>query len=492
MLRRVSRAWRNTLPAMLLLVSLVTIATGQTTFTSPTFIPTSNQTTAVASGDFNQDGLPDLVVTDANTNTAVVLFQSAGGHFTPGTTMATGKGPDEIATGFFGGRDNLGLVIANVEDHSISVFFGDGAGFFFANPPLQLTGLPKALVVADFTRDGNSDIAVLDCVPQSTCTLKIFINDLSSGTIHVGQSIAIPGPVPIAKGMMVTADFNSDGRPDIALVNGKNQVMTFTSGTGGTLTLRSTFNLPAGTLGNALTWGSFNHDSFLDLAVRAFDPVICTSDCPNHILVYLNNGSGSFGLRSKVPTSHNGGFITTADINGDQIQDLVSVGANFRDPSLQYAQGHGDGTFAAPVTAASVKGDANGLLVRVLNHDSRHDIAVVTQDALVPNVGGTYVYFNVNAQTNCTPPTSAHLSASICFPENGAVVSSPVTVKGAGNSPAGIKRIELWIDGVKRFQEWNDQLRTSISLPSGKHRIAVQAVDQNDGATEAVSNITVP
>ena len=492
MLRRVSRGVRNTLPAMLLLASLVTIATGQTTFTSPTFIPTSNTTTAIASGDFNEDGLPDLVVTDAQTNTAVVLFQSARGHFTPGTTMATGKGPDEIATGFFGGRDNLGLVIANGQDHSVSVFFGDGAGFFFANPPLQLTGNPKAVVVADFTRDGNSDIAVLDCVPQSTCTLKIFINDLSSGTIHVGQSIAIPGPVPTAKGMMVTADFNSDGRPDIALVNGKNQVMIFTSGTGGTLTLRSTFNLPTGTIGNALTWGSFNHDSFLDLAVRAFDPVICTSDCPNHILVYLNNGSGSFGLRSKVPTSHNGGFITTADINGDQIQDLVSVGANFRDPSLQYAQGHGDGTFAAPVTVASVTGDANGLLVRALNRDSRHDIAVVTQDALVPNVGGTYVYFNVNAQTNCTPPTSAHLSASICFPANGAVVSSPVTVKGAGNSPAGIKRIELWIDGVKRFQEWNDQLRTSISLPSGKHRIAVQAVDQNDGATEAVSNITVP
>ncbi|HST78657.1 MAG TPA: VCBS repeat-containing protein, partial [Verrucomicrobiae bacterium] len=93
MLRRVSPACGNVLPVMLLLSGLVTIATGQTTFTSPTFIPTSNTTTAVASGDFNEDGLPDLVVTDAQTNTAVVLFQSAGGHFTPGTTMATGKGP---------------------------------------------------------------------------------------------------------------------------------------------------------------------------------------------------------------------------------------------------------------------------------------------------------------------------------------------------------------------------------------------------------------
>src|ERR1041385_2262264 len=107
MLRRVSPAYGNVLPAMLLLVGLVTIATGQTTFTSPTFIPTSNVTTAVASGDFNQDGLPDVVVTDAQTNTAVVLFQSSGGHFTPGPSLATGKGPDEIATGYFG--TNLGF-----------------------------------------------------------------------------------------------------------------------------------------------------------------------------------------------------------------------------------------------------------------------------------------------------------------------------------------------------------------------------------------------
>jgi hypothetical protein len=491
MLRRVSPAYGNVLPAMLLLVGLVTIATGQTTFTSPTFIPTSNVTTAVASGDFNQDGLPDLVVTDAQTNTAVVLFQSSGGHFTPGPSLATGKGPDEIATGYFG--TNLGFAVANGQDHSISVFFGDGTGTFFAKPPLSLSGNPKGLVSANFHGGSTMDIAVLDCVQSSGCSLKVFQN--VSGVFTLEQTIAIPGPVPPVapgKGLMVTADFNHDGRPDVALINGNNQVMMFTSGAGGTLSLHSSFNLPAGTLGDGIAWGSFNHDFNLDLAIRVFDTGSCTTDCTNHILVYLNSGSGSFVLRSKTLTANNGGFVTTADVNGDQIQDLVSVGANFRDPSLQYALGHGDGTFAAPVTVTNVNGDANGILVRALNRDSRHDIAVVTQDALVPNVGGTYVYFNVNAKTNCTPPTSAHLSASICFPGNGAVVNSPVTVKGAGNSPAGIKRIELWIDGVKRFQEWNDQLRTSIALAAGKHRIAVQAIDQNDGATEAVVNITVP
>ena len=490
MLRRTSDARRSLLIATLL-VGLVAYATAQTKFTTPEFIPTSNQTTAVASGDFNQDGLPDFVITDGQTNTAVILFQSSGGHFTPGSSLATGNGPDEIATGYFG--TNLGFAVANGQDRSVSVFFGDGTGAFFVKPPLSLTGNPKGLVAADFHGGSTEDIAVLDCVQGSSCSLKLFQN--VSGVFTLEQTVAIPGPVPPAapgKGLMVTADFNLDGHPDIALINGNNQVMVFTSGSGGILSLHSSFTLPAGTLADGIAWGSFNHDSAPDLAIRVFDTSGCTTDCTNQILVYQNNGSGSFGLRSRVPTVSNGGFVTTADINGDQIQDLVSVGANFRDPALEYALGHGDGTFAAPVTVANANGDPNGLLVRALNHDSRHDIALVSQDALVPNVGGTYVYFNENAQTNCTPPTSAHLSAVICFPGNGATVSSPVTVKGAGNSPAGIKRIELWIDHVKRFEEWNDQLRTSIALSSGTHRIAVQSIDQNDNATEAVVNITVP
>jgi hypothetical protein len=40
--------------------------------------------------------------------------------------------------------------------------------------------------------------------------------------------------------------------------------------------------------------------------------------------------------------------------------------------------------------------------------------------------------------------------------------------------------MELWVDGKKRFEEWDDQLRATISLTQGRHQIIVQAIDQDD------------
>jgi hypothetical protein len=52
--------------------------------------------------------------------------------------------------------------------------------------------------------------------------------------------------------------------------------------------------------------------------------------------------------------------------------------------------------------------------------------------------------------------------------------------------------MELWVDGTKRFEEWNDQLLTTISLTRGRHRITVQAVDQDDSFAPDVIFVTVP
>jgi hypothetical protein len=64
-------------------------------------------------------------------------------------------------------------------------------------------------------------------------------------------------------------------------------------------------------------------------------------------------------------------------------------------------------------------------------------------------------------------------------------------VRGAGNSPSGVKRVEIWIDGSKRYQRWNDQVVKSLTLPHGQHRISVVAVDRYKGSGGAVSIINV-
>src|SRR5206468_11714602 len=117
--------------------------------------------------------------------------------------------------------------------------------------------------------------------------------------------------------------------------------------------------------------------------------------------------------------------------------------------------------------------DISDFRIRDLNLDSRHDIYQGTYLG-----SGVEVDLNSNAFTNCAPPNSANLAAKICGPANNASVASPVLVKASGNSPAGILRLEVWIDGHKQYQKYNDQVAKKFTLAAGSHHITVVAVDR--------------
>jgi hypothetical protein len=65
-------------------------------------------------------------------------------------------------------------------------------------------------------------------------------------------------------------------------------------------------------------------------------------------------------------------------------------------------------------------------------------------------------------------------------------------VQAAGNSPAGVIQLQVWIDGVKQAVKWHDELSKKFSLPPGTHRIAVVAADKYLGTAKRSINITVP
>ena len=105
--------------------------------------------------------------------------------------------------------------------------------------------------------------------------------------------------------------------------------------------------------------------------------------------------------------------------------------------------------------------------------------------------GGWDAAINTSAFTNCAPPSSANLAAKICGPGNNASVTSPVLVKASGNSPAGIKRLEVWIDGVKKYEKWDDQSAKKFTLAAGSHKISVVAVDLYKGTAKISLSVNV-
>ena len=147
------------------------------------------------------------------------------------------------------------------------------------------------------------------------------------------------------------------------------------------------------------------------------------------------------------------------------------------------ALGNGAGGFTKEV--AGPGGDLTAeLIYRDLNLDSRHDFA------LTDVVGGAIaVGIATNGFTNCAPPPSSFTVGKICTP--GSTTTSPFILRASGNSPSGIKRLEVWIDGVKRYQKWNDQLAKTFTLSPGQHHIAVVAVDKYKGKGQGVVLVNV-
>lgn len=89
-------------------------------------------------------------------------------------------------------------------------------------------------------------------------------------------------------------------------------------------------------------------------------------------------------------------------------------------------------------------------------------------------------------------PLSTVPSVHICSPTNGSTDASPVPISAAAHLANAINSMQVWIDGVKKFQQVGvTSISTSLSIASGTHRVAVLAVDTSNHTTESVVNITV-
>jgi hypothetical protein len=91
---------------------------------------------------------------------------------------------------------------------------------------------------------------------------------------------------------------------------------------------------------------------------------------------------------------------------------------------------------------------------------------------------------------SCSVPTSP--GVHVCAPANGSTVSAPVAVQAAATITGTFARMEVWVDGVKKYTETSSKaLSTSISLAAGSHRFTVFAVNTAGTKWEGVVTATV-
>jgi len=465
------------------------------TFSSK-FYSTPGPATGVISGDFNRDGRPDLAVGNGQSDPSriTIFLGTGGGAFGAGVDYIVSSEPSKILTADLNGDGVLDLMFDHGQASAsptnvLSVLLGNGDGTFRPGTDLVMPLSVADFDLGDFNRNGTVDVAVLECDSSQVCDFQAEMNS-GAETFTAGWKIQMTGRAA----SLSVRDLNGDGNLDALLIR-TSDVLIFGGNSTGEFRTFTKFTPPKTCTDasvcvdglSSVAAGDFNNDAKLDFAVEVAH--YCGSACgDNTVYVYKNVGSGGLFSFSNIanfamgPSA--GGFLTAADLNGDQNIDLINTnGAHFGGGNA-YVPGNGNSTFGAQQFLPG--GDISDLRVRDLNLDSRHDLYQGTYLGY-----GAEVDLNSSAYTNCAGPNSANLAAKICGPVANATVSSPVLVKASGNSPAGVQRLEIWVDGVKKYQKWNDQVAKRISMTAGSHRITVVAVDMYKGTSKTSVMVNV-
>jgi hypothetical protein len=286
----------------------VFLGNGDGTFAARSDIPVGNGPIALVSADFNGDEKPDLAVVNATDQTVSILLGNGDGTFTNGPVLTTGRGPVSIVTADFNSDTHPDLAVVNSTDDSVSIFLGDGTGNFTPAPtPLIITGEnPQGITTADFNSDGKPDLAVTN---QSGNTVSIFLGR-GDGTFTTGTNFST-GNEPTG---ICTADFNADGRPDLAITNQTDNTVSVLLGNGdGTFQAQVTY--PTGNQPVAILTADFNGDGIPDLAVA--------NKTDSTVTVLIGASQGVFVNFAAIPVGAAPVALSAADFNGSTLPDLA-------------------------------------------------------------------------------------------------------------------------------------------------------------------------
>jgi len=196
----------------------VMLNTGNATFAPPVFYgPSDEPPRYITSADFNNDGAPDLALIRANNKVDIMLNQTAGGVGTAvfGQPMPQqlGEKPQIVVPGDFNGDGNIDLASVNSDFRvaPVSILLGNGDGTFQPRRNYFGGNFVEALAVADFNDDGKLDLASSSFTSQ----MRVYPGN-GDGTFRPETNVQA-GKYGI---FMVTADFNNDGLPDIVVIRG--------------------------------------------------------------------------------------------------------------------------------------------------------------------------------------------------------------------------------------------------------------------------------
>lgn len=331
----------------------------------------------IAVADVNGDSTPDIVTAtvDANQNSVIsILVNDGKGHFTQGSTISyMGAFPGSLTIADMNG-DSKPDILFSVKDPTAIYYLQNEGGGSFASPVVLAspTADNRTFLVADFNSDGRPDI-VYAANTGAGDQIHLLLNQ---GGSFVDQA---PPGISGQAGYFAVGDFNLDGHMDIAVepeppfVSLASVVVQVFLGQGNGSFISGPTTLVETDVFQTfqLVVGDFDDDGFPDIAGVNGDTE------PGHVVLLWGDGTGSFMAQDV--NGPMGFSLSTGDINGDGIPDVLVPD---RFGVISVILGRKDRDFPS---ATSFRPDVLGLLsAGDVNGDGKPDLLVPDESSTLP------------------------------------------------------------------------------------------------------------
>ena len=197
---------------------------------------------------------------------------------------------------------------------------------------------------------------------------------------------------------IVTADFNHDGKADVVALNSNNVLSILLGNGNSTFAASKTIaTLPANTAGLAarMVAGDFNGDGNQD--------VVVLPSGGNFVRVFLGHGDGTFAAPVSISAGLTAGDMVVGDFNGDDKADVVVANGT----SISVLLGKSGGTLQTAIVTKTGLSSPTSLVLAVgdVNRDSHLDIAANDTSGETQVLLGTGTgHFSLKSAFSFNPP----------------------------------------------------------------------------------------
>jgi FG-GAP-like repeat/FG-GAP repeat len=395
---------------------------------------------AIAAGDFNQDGHPDLALVDGDASQVAVLLTNkdlfAAGDCDNATTRSSimvNDGATAIAAGNLNPSQARTLDLVVAVQTGAEILRGDGKGQFTADPPLPAGSSPQAVAINDVDGDGLPDIVVGNGgIPNGVSILY----GQSGGTFEQAVAMETDGPITL----VVAQDLNKDSFVDIAAgSSGSGKVTVFLQDRNNPRSFPVHPSFTAGVAPTAMEAGDFNSDGAPDLAVTSGGAV-------GVLTLFLNqlpeNEAEPFVQETSVATGSSPSALGVDDFNDDFALDAVV--ANQGEATVPFFLGDDRGGLSeTPGNCRGMEGGRCtvgagplGLVLADVDGDGKSDVVTANQDA-----GSISVLLSSQPAPTATPTRTATRTATSTPTLTGtATITATETATATGTATATATR----------------------------------------------------